>query len=81
MALDDDLRAIQARIATLTSKKTRAEVERDNADAKVAEARTALEEEFGVKTTAEAKAKLAELEQNLRDVVAEVEAELEAAGA
>lgn len=81
MALDDELRTIQTKISQLTARKTRAEIELDNATAKRTEAQATLKEEFGVSTTAEAQAKLVELRAYLTDVIAEVESELEAAGA
>jgi exonuclease VII small subunit len=81
MALDDELRIIQSRLTKLNEKRTRAEIELETAQTRLATARTALEEEFGVKTMAQAKEKLSELEQRLRDAVTEVETELEAAGA
>lgn len=81
MSLEDNLRSIQTRISQVQGKHARAQVERDNALAKLGIAKAALKEEYGVATTPEARAKLEELEAELVEAVQAVELELEAAGA
>lgn len=81
MAIDDQIREIRGAIALVQNKKARAAVELDNAKTRVADARRALAEEFGVTTTEDARAKLTELRAELDAAMAEIEAQLAVAGA
>jgi len=78
---EDQIREIRGSIAQVQSKKVRAAVELENAKARLADARKVLKSEFGVSTTEEAKAKLAELRAELDATVVEVEEALALAGA
>lgn len=78
---ETQLREVRQRLANVQSKRARALVERDNAQAKVAQSKETLQSQFGVVTNDEAKAKLAELTQNLDDTVATVREKLTEAGA
>lgn len=80
-AIEDQIREVRGTIAQVQSKKARAAVEWENAKSRLADARKVLEEEFDVRTTEDAKAKLAELRAELNDAVAEVETALAEAGA
>lgn len=81
MAIEDDLRDLQQQVAALQTKKTRAEVEQDNARAKALEARTVLETEYGITNQASMASKIAELEAELSTALDDVRAKLEEAGA
>jgi uncharacterized protein YqfA (UPF0365 family) len=81
MALEDDLRQIRTRISAARTKQARAEVQRDEARAKVAQAKTVLKDEFGVSTNAEIKAKRDELQADLDTATEEIKRALLEAGA
>lgn len=76
MEIEDKLREIQTRISQETAKKARAQVLTETADKNLEQARTQLEQEFGVTSGAEIAAKLAELNQELKDELNLAEAAL-----
>jgi hypothetical protein len=65
--LEAELLALRSRIASAQRARTRAEMERDAAQAKADRARQQLHDEFGVSTVAEAKAALGDLEAELHN--------------
>lgn len=69
---DSQIRELKTRIQQAQSRAARAQVERENATAAVERARKALWDEFGVRNPEEAKAKLAELTQELEEGLAAV---------
>jgi hypothetical protein len=81
MPIEEQIRSIQSRITTEQSKRARAEVEKENAEAAIAEARATLTNEFGVSTGAEIRAKREELQAEIDAELAEAERLLEEAGA
>ncbi len=81
MSIESQLRELKQRDENLRSRRTRAEVERDNAKAKFEQAKTALKEEFGLSTGAEISARIAELEATRDNLLASIQADLDAAGA
>lgn len=81
MAIEDQLRELRTAISQAQGRKARAQVELDNAEARVEEASKTLKEDFGVETKEQAREKLTELQAELDAAVAEVEAALEEAGA
>lgn len=76
-----ELRGLQQRIAQAQNAQTRAEVERDNAKAQIAETKKALKEQFGVETVEDAKALLKAKEEELQAELAKAEDLLVEAGA
>jgi hypothetical protein len=80
MAEEDDLRQIRSRISIARTAQARAEVQRDEARARVGTARKVLSEEFGVSTNEEIKAKMAELQTDLDSKITAVRESLTAAG-
>lgn len=81
MSIETRLRDLKQRAENVSVKKTRAEIEADNATAKFNEARATLKEEFGLNTGDEIKDRLAELQTELEQKLQEVEENLKAAGA
>lgn len=81
MSIESQIRELQQRQTNLSSRRTRAEIERDNAKAKFEDARRVLKEEFGLTNGEEIKAKIAELEAERDTLLKGIEADLEAAGA
>lgn len=79
--LEQRLSAAQQRITAATSRKARAEVERDNAKESLAATRKTLADEFGIKTNEDVKRVRAELEAEVEEAMATVESALEEAGA
>lgn len=81
MAIEDDLRDLQRQVDQLQTKKTRAEIEQDNARAKALEAKNILETEYGITDQSGMSTKINELKVALDDSLAKVRAKLEEAGA
>ena len=79
--IEDQIRTARAGIAQAQTKKTRAAVELDTAKQRLADARAILKNEFGVVTTEDAKAKLAELKAALDAALEDIETALAEAGA
>ena len=80
MAIEDALREIRTQISQAQGRKARAEVELEGAQARKTAARATLKE-FGVETTADAKAVLASLEAELETAVTQTQEALAEAGA
>lgn len=80
MAIDDQIRELRTAISQQMSKTARAAVELDSAKENDAEARRVLKEDFGVETTDEARAKLAELQAELDNELKQAEQALAEAG-
>lgn len=81
MALEDNLREIRTRISNARTKQARAEVQRDEARAKVGQAKKVLADEFQATTNEEIKAKRAELQADLDAEIEKVQRALAEAGA
>lgn len=81
MALEDQIREARTAISQATARKTRAQVELDNAEARLETANATLKDDFEVSTKEEARAKLTELQEALQEKLAQVEEELAEAGA
>lgn len=81
MSFEDDIRAVQARLAELQTKKTRAEIESDNARARATEAKSVLVDTYGITDKASMEARRAELEQDLADALTTVRAKIDEASA
>lgn len=81
MAIEDQIREMRTAISQAASKTARAAVELDNAKERSNAARQALKEDFGVETPEDAKAKLAELQEQLDEELVAVQKALEEAGA
>lgn len=81
MALEDELRELRTRRSNAQAKVVRAQTEHDSAVSRKEIADRTLEEDFGVTTDAEGRAKLLELKAVLDDKKAEIESKLEEAGA
>lgn len=79
--VEERLNAAQQRIDAATSRKARAEVERDNAKESLAVARKTLVDEFGIKTNDDVKRVRSELDAEFEKAMREVEEALEEAGA
>jgi len=80
MTVEDKIRELRQAISQATARKTRAQVEKDQAEERLAQANATLAD-YGVKTKEEARAKLTELQAERDAAVAEVEKALEEAGA
>lgn len=80
MAVQDEIREIQGRISLAQNKKTRAEVELDNAQANLTKSVAALKDEFGVTTNDEIKALHARLTSERDAALEAVKIELANAG-
>jgi hypothetical protein len=81
MAIEEEVRALQSKIQIEQSKKARAEVEHENAEKQIQQARAVLKEKFGITTSDDIRAKRAELEATLAENLASAKSALEAAGA
>lgn len=81
MTTEEKLSDAEQRITAQANAVARAEVAKEQAEAKLDETRDALKDEFGVSTSADIRAKREELETQLTQLLADIEAELEAAGA
>ena len=81
MTTEDDIREVRARITQAQTAVTRAQLQRDNVRAKVADATKVVKDEFGVGTVADAKALLAQLKEQLDQAVQEAQEQLNEAGA
>ena len=81
MDIEDKIRELRTSISQTQAKKARAAVELENSKERLAEARRILSDEYGVVTTEQAKAKLAELSADLDDAVKSIENALNEAGA
>lgn len=81
MDLKSELREMQQRITNLNAKKTRAEIEQDNARARALEAKNILETEYGITDQSGMSAKLAELQAELDQTLVTVRSKLEESGA
>lgn len=81
MSIENDLRELAQRQENLTSRRTRAQFELENATAKFQEARRVLKDEFGLSSGEEIKNKISELEAERDRLLESIKADLEAAGA
>lgn len=81
MDIEGRLREIRTRISTVQSTRARAQVEYENAQARVTDARQDLKERFGVVTSEDAKRAQRELEDALTHQIQAVETALNEAGA
>lgn len=81
MSIENDLRELARRQEALTQRRTRAQFELDNAKAKFTQAKTELQEEFGLTSGEDIKNKIAELEAQRDELLAGIQKDLEAAGA
>lgn len=80
-SLEDRIREYRTTASQKQAQHARAEAELEGAETRLADARAALKEEFGVETGADAKTKLEELQKELADAEAEIEKALQEAGA
>ena len=80
MDIETELKDIQARISSATTKRARAQVEKENAEAELAKAKKQLKEEFGVSTNDEARALLTELTEQRDAAIEEIKISLEKSG-
>lgn len=78
---EDRLREIRQRISNVANKRARAEVEKEQALDRTRKAKNVLLNDFGVKTTADAKAKREQLAADYEDAISTAEAALSEAGA
>lgn len=81
MDIEDKIRELRTSISQVQARKARAAVELENSKDRLQAARRILSEEYGVTTTEQAKAKLAELSADLDDAVKSIENALNEAGA
>lgn len=73
MAIEEKIREVRTAISQATARVTRAQVERDSAQARLDEADRTLREEFGVKSKEDARAQLIELQKQLQDEISKAE--------
>lgn len=78
--IQERLRSIQTRISSVTSKRARDEVEKENAEKAVVAAKAQLAE-FGIETGDDLRRVRAELEAEIENLVTEAEAQLDIAEA
>lgn len=81
MSLEDEIREKRRLVSQKQAERVRAQTELDAAEERLAAARKALLDDFGVTTTEEAKAMQAQLQAELAQVEADIEKAFEAAGA
>ncbi len=81
MTIESQLRELKTRSEAVAATRTRAQIELDNAKAKLLDAKRVLKEEHGLNTGAEIDARVAELKAELETTISEIEDELKAAGA
>lgn len=81
MAIEDEIRTLQNQVAALQTKKTRAEIETDNARARAVAAKKILVDDYGITDNESMQAKLDALEAALKDRLDEVRTKLDEAGA
>lgn len=81
MAIEDELAEIRSRITRQQAQRVRAQVEHEQAVEQRDRALKTLRTEFGVHSTAEAKAEIERLEAALEAALEDAEQKLEAAGA
>lgn len=80
-SINDEIAELQERITQAQRARVTAEFGRANAEAEVNAARQALKTTFGVTTADEARAKLAELEEQLQTAATALRAALDEIGA
>ncbi len=78
--VEDQLAALRKQITAAQNKKARAAVDLENASDRLDQARLALKQEYGVETTAEARAALEKLRSDLTASMDEIQELLTAAG-
>lgn len=77
--IEDDLRAVSAKIAEARTKRTRAEVEKETTENSLREARLILKEEFGISEISQADDVLKDLEVEIFEAIKSIEDSLERA--
>ncbi len=77
---EEDLAAVRARLARAQAIQAKAEFQHEQATARLAEAKLALLNEFGVQTNEDIKTLLTRLQAEYTAELAEIEQELESAG-
>lgn len=81
MSIEDQIRDTRTRIQSAQAKKARAAYEVESAQARLDQARSVLQTQFGASTLEEAQSVRADLHAKLEAALAEVDAKLREAGA
>ncbi len=79
--IEDKIREIRTRISQANARTARAQVEKEAAQKRLADATDVLKNEFGVSSIADAKALLGTMREDLQALIADAEAKLEEAEA